>query len=73
MPKLIHLKNKCINCGLCVSLASKFFKIEKDGTVSLKNGKEVKKNRFELEINQKDVEKLKEVVESCPANAIKLE
>jgi len=73
MPKLIHLKKKCISCGLCVSLAPKFFKMEKDGTVSLKKGKEVKKGRFEVEITQKDVESLKEVEEGCPANAIKLE
>jgi len=49
-------KNKCIGCGLCVSLCGEVFKIGKDGKAEVKA--------------QKDLPCVKESKESCPVEAI---
>lgn len=52
-------KEKCIGCGLCVSICDKCFQM--DGNQAKAIGKEC------------DNCDLKQAVESCPANAIKIE
>jgi len=53
-------KNKCIGCGMCISLYPDFFKMGADGKARTTNGaKDIDEN------------KVKEIVASCPAAAIK--
>ena len=49
-------KEKCIGCGLCASICSEVFKINKD-------------NKAEV-ISDKDIPCVKEAIESCPVDAI---
>jgi len=67
--KIIHEKLKCIDCGTCVSLCPKFFKMDDEGKVNLKGSKSVKSS-FELEV--KDADCAKEAAESCPVKCILL-
>jgi len=58
--KMRLLKEKCIGCALCTSLYPDLFEIGKDGHANIKEGV------------IPDEEKLKEVIRSCPVQAIKL-
>jgi ferredoxin len=49
-------KDKCIGCGLCVSICSQVFKMDSD-------------NKAEV-IAQKNIPCVKEAIESCPVEAI---
>lgn len=49
-------KEKCIGCGLCVSLCKEVFALGKDGKAIVKA--------------QKNLPCVKEAIESCPVNAI---
>lgn len=54
-------KNKCLGCGICVSLCPKVFEFQ-NGISSVKKDADLEKNK--KCINQ--------AVESCPAQAIKM-
>ena len=54
-------KNKCLGCGMCISLCPAVFE--------LKNGKSQVKEKTALE-KHKDC--IKEAAENCPAGAIKI-
>jgi len=54
-------KNKCLGCGLCVSICPAVFE--------LKNGKSQVKEKTDLE-KHKDC--IKEAAENCPVDAIKV-
>jgi ferredoxin len=49
-------KNQCIGCGLCVSLCSEVFQMNKDNKAEVKA--------------QKKKPCVKEAISSCPVNAI---
>lgn len=53
-------KEKCIGCGLCVSLCSEVFEIGEDGKSEIKSNVNLERNK----------EKIKEAKESCPVGAI---
>lgn len=53
-------KQKCIGCGLCVSLAPKSFKLSDDGKSEV------------IEPVGDDEETVKNAAESCPVGAIKI-
>lgn len=55
-------KSKCIGCGLCASIAPEVFKLGDDGLAYVKdpNG------------DKKFASKVKEAVDSCPVQAIKI-
>lgn len=53
-------KEKCIDCGTCVVIAPKTFKLTDDGKVEV------------IEPPGDDEEKIKEAVDSCPVDAIEL-
>lgn len=59
----VYVENEsCIGCGLCVSLCSDVFKIGDSG-----------KSEIKIE-NSSDFEsEIKQCVEACPVNAIKVE
>lgn len=49
-------KQKCIGCGLCASICSEVFVMDKDGKAKVKSNK--------------NLPCVKEAIESCPVNAI---
>jgi len=53
-------KDKCIGCGLCVSLAPKSFKLGEDGKSQA------------IESVGDDLETIKNAAESCPVSAIEI-
>jgi len=68
--KIIQERSKCIGCGSCVAVCSKFFKMADDGLVDLKEARQ-NGDSFELEI--KEVDCAKEAAEICPVQIIKVE
>lgn len=69
--KIILDKSKCIGCGACASLCSKFFELGEDGKSHLKGGKFFpEKEKEELEIEKEEC--VKEALEACPVEAIEL-
>lgn len=56
-------KNKCLGCGLCLSIAPYIFEFGEDGKSKIKEGAHLEKNK-ELIIQAK---------ENCPTQAIESE
>lgn len=52
-------EDKCIGCGLCVSLAEEVFKINKMG-----------KSEVVGECKEQEREKVQEAIDACPVGAI---
>lgn len=62
MAKKVKInKNKCLGCGTCTFIYEELFYLDDDGKAEVK------------EIKNIDEKKLKEAVESCPAEAIEIE
>lgn len=59
--KVVVDEDKCIGCGLCVSLAPKSFLLDKDGKSEVINPP---KDKEEI---------IKNATESCPVEAIEME
>lgn len=70
MKKIILEKSKCIGCGACEALCSKFFEL-KDSKSHLKNSKENSDQSEELEVGQ--TECADDVVAGCPAQCVKIQ
>ncbi len=66
--KIIIEREKCIGCGSCAALCSKYFELSDDGKSSLKNGERDAKNNDKLEITK--IECAQEAADSCPAQCI---
>lgn len=64
MVKVSVDKEKCIGCGLCISLLPDVFEMDEDG-----------KSRVKMpEINDEDLEKeVRRAAEGCPVEAIIIE
>ena len=83
MAKIVFEKSKCIGCGSCAALCSKYWEMSEDGKARLKNGKPpLPKDRCgdksgsdngkeEIEIDEVDCNK--EAVEACPTQCIHIE
>ncbi len=70
MPKIIHQRTKCIGCGACVANCPAFFEInKKDGLATLKKSKKVGDD-FELKVDKTGC--IKEAVDACPVQIIKI-
>jgi ferredoxin len=52
-------KEKCLGCGLCVSVAEKAFKLGDEGKAEV------------LAVSEEDEAKVQEAIDSCPVGAIK--
>ena len=61
MKKVKVDKEKCIGCGLCVSIAEKAFKLSNEGKAEV------------LAVSEEDKAKIQEAIDSCPVGAIKWE
>jgi ferredoxin len=59
--KIIIDKEKCIGCGTCVALAPEIFEMDDAGKSTIKKSPEINE------------EALKLTLDSCPAQAIKIE
>jgi ferredoxin len=63
----------CIGCGACAATYPKRFELDSKKGKSKLKGSEVKRNDIEeVVIEDKEFEKVKEVAEVCPVNAIHL-
>ncbi|MDD3735172.1 MAG: ferredoxin [Candidatus Pacebacteria bacterium] len=67
--KIIQDKSKCINCGSCVAVCPEYFEME-NGDVKLKNSKK-EGELLKVEI-EKEIGSVKEAIEICPVQALKL-
>ncbi|MDP2820958.1 MAG: ferredoxin [bacterium] len=69
--KVVHEKNKCIGCAGCTAVCSKFFEMDEERRVTLKNGVKRSDGKYELEIKELDC--LQDAVNICPVQIIKIE
>lgn len=53
-------KDKCLGCGMCVGINSDVFDFSDDGLAEAKNEN----------INNENIEEVKNAMESCPVSAI---
>ncbi len=61
--QIIIDKNKCLGCGLCVSIASDIFEIGEDGKSKIKEEVDLEKNK----------QLIAQAKESCPVQAIEID
>jgi ferredoxin len=78
MPKVkvIFDRQSCIGAGICCVVCPKFWKMAKDGKAELlgsKENPETGEYELEIEVNEEDLNCLKESADSCPAQVIKVE
>lgn len=70
MIKIILEIQKCIGCGSCEAVCSRFWKLQADGKVQLLGSKQNGEN-FELEVE--NIECNNEAAQSCPVQCIKIQ
>jgi ferredoxin len=72
MPKLIQYRNKCIGCGICFEMQPAFWRMsKKDGKATLVQSI-VKKEIYQLALNEDDLDLSIEVEKACPVKIIKV-
>ena len=74
--KIEHIRDECIGCGACSSVAPEYWKMEDDGKTSI-NGAEKTKNDAgqtieKLGPTEEGFELNNDAAESCPVNCIHL-
>jgi len=65
----------CIGAGPCIALAPDFFAFDNESKMSIQHEKAEKSEKKEslvLELNEKELEYLKEAARVCPVTVIKL-
>ncbi len=69
---IVELDRKgCIGAAACAAVAPEFWKMVDDGKVDLINGKRLEKNAKQtIEVDEKDLEKMKLSAEVCPVIVI---
>jgi len=70
MAKIILEVQKCIGCGSCEAVCSKYWKLEENGKANLA-GSQPNGENFELEV--KEIGCNREAAETCPVQCIKVE
>lgn len=75
--KIIYEKKNCIGAGICELVNPENFKIGKDSLANLIGGKLIDEKRkiYEkiLEVDEKELEKIKMAVNGCPSRVIRIE
>lgn len=71
MTKIIIEREKCIGCGTCSALCSKYFEMAEDGKFHLIGSIRAANNNDELETDK--LECAQAAIEACPAQCIKIE
>lgn len=61
----------CIGAASCTAF-SKRFKMAEDGKADFEGAKETDEDFFELEIDESELEELKETAKSCPTKVIRI-
>jgi len=67
--KIIHERKKCIGCGTCVALCSKYWAMAEDGKSNLLGAK-VNSKTGNHEVTIEKIECNQEAVDSCPVQCI---
>lgn len=67
--KIVLDTSKCISCGTCEALCSKFFVMKDGTTVSLRGSQRIN-GKEELETQGDDC--VKEAVDNCPVQCIRI-
>lgn len=62
MAKVEVHTNECVGCGMCVGQFPKYFEFNEDGLSTT----------VKEEVDDEDLEELKETVEYCPTGAIEV-
>ena len=70
--KIIYDREGCIGAGVCAAVADKFWKMVDDGKADLVGGVKNAEGKWELEIDEKDLDINKQAAEGCPALVIHL-
>jgi ferredoxin len=70
--KLALDRESCIGCGACAATYPERFELDVEkGKAKLKHSEKNRKTGFfEVEIDEKELENVKEAAEGCPVNAI---
>lgn len=72
MPRIIHYRNKCIGCSICFEMQPVFWRMsKKDGKATLVQSI-LKKDIYQLAINEADKYLSVEVEKACPVKVIKV-
>ena len=71
--KVIHQRDKCIGCNACVENTPDYFKMDDELGLALLIDGEKKNKVFVSKAIKTDKDRLKESVNMCPVNIIKLE
>ena len=72
MAKIIFERQKCIGCGACQSLCSKFWKMAEDGKAELLGSKQ-KPGTENFERELEEIECNQEAIDNCPVQCIQIE
>lgn len=69
-----HYRAKCIGCGSCAMLASKYWQMnDQDGQADLLDSELVAENIYKRSVDVEDENLVKEVAAACPAEVIKFD
>lgn len=69
--KIILERKKCIGCGSCVALCSKYWELADDGLARIKGGK-INSQSGNDELEVKSSECNQEAADACPVQIIKI-
>jgi ferredoxin len=72
MPKIKIEREKCIGCGSCTALCSKYFELIDDGKSHLKGNNNPPVGGVE-ELEVEKIECAEQAAEACPAQCIHIE
>ena len=67
-----HDRPNCIGCGSCCVIADKFWELDDEGKSKLIKGTRRENGKEMQEIEEKDLEVVKDAAESCPVTVIHL-
>ena len=71
MLKIIHYRNKCIGCGVCIEHTPDCWFIDLDGKARLK-GTMKKKDFYVRDVTQVEVAENEQAAKDCPVKIIKV-
>lgn len=66
---VVYERQQCIGAAQCVALMPELWVLDKDGKATLKGSKK-KDGTWELDLDEKQLEKMKLAATSCPVNVI---
>ena len=71
--KIIFDRSKCIGALACYAVAQKYWELADDGKVNLKGATKRDDGKFELIVEEGEVDVNRDASDSCPVYAIKIE